>query len=271
MDHLVRSRPIGAPVARPVGHSSRVARMLPLAGALVVLALLITVWALVARRMSADILPAPASVWQRFLESLRDGAFAPALFTTVDEAGLGWLVALAVGLPLGYAIGSWSSLEDALAPYLAGSQSMPIVAIAPLLVVWLGFGVLPKVVVCALIAFFPILATTAAGIRGIPGELRDAARIYAGDRLSLAMRVEIPLAARGIFAGLKVAAALSVTGAVVGELVSSDQGLGYLLMLGRTNFDTPLMFVAVFALVGLGGLAYFLVSLLERAAIRWDA
>jgi NitT/TauT family transport system permease protein len=180
------------------------------------------------------------------------------------------LAAALVALPLGYAVGRSSALEDALAPYLAGSQAMPVVAIAPLLVVWLGFGLLPKVTVCALIAFFPMLATTASGVRGVPRDLRDAARVFGASALSLALRVDIPLAARTVLAGVKIAAALSVTGAVVGEFVASDQGLGYLIVFGRTNFDTPLIFVALLSLMALGALAYTAVSLVEKVVMRWD-
>lgn len=232
--------------------------------------LLLLVWALLARANGPSILPGPDRVWTRFVQAVRDGTFAPALLTTMQEAALGWLLAAVFAIPLGYAIGRFRALEDTLAPYLAGSQAMPIVAIAPLLVVWLGFGLAPKVIVCALIAFFPMLATTAAGVRAVPVELRDAARVAGADWMSLALHIDLPLAARSIFAGIKVAAALAVTGAVVGEFVSADQGLGFLIMFGRTNFDTPLMFVALIALIVLGALAYALVTVVERLIIRWD-
>jgi NitT/TauT family transport system permease protein len=227
-------------------------------------------WSLLARDSDPSIFPGPSTVWQRFHLALDDGTYVPALLTTAQEALLGWLAAALVALPLGYAVGRSSALEDALAPYLAGSQAMPVVAIAPLLVVWLGFGLLPKVTVCALIAFFPMLATTASGVRGVPRDLRDAARVFGASALSLALRVDIPLAARTVLAGVKIAAALSVTGAVVGEFVASDQGLGYLIVFGRTNFDTPLIFVALLSLMALGALAYTAVSLVEKVVMRWD-
>jgi NitT/TauT family transport system permease protein len=233
-------------------------------------ALMLGLWSLAARSSDPSILPGPLAVWNRFVQGLRDGTYMPALATTAEEAGLGWALAALVAIPLGYVIGRIRALEDALAPYLAGSQAMPIVAIAPLLVVWLGFGLLPKVVVCALIAFFPMLATTAGGVRGVPEDLRDAARVFGADRLAMAWYVDFPLAARTVFAGIKVAVALSVTGAVVGEFVNSDQGLGYLVVFGRTNFDTPLMFVALVSLVALGALAYTAVSIVERLVLRWD-
>lgn len=227
-------------------------------------------WSLIARATDPSILPGPNQVWGRFVTAVSSGTYLPALGTTAEEAAWGWLIAAAIALPLGYLVGLFRSLEDTIAPYLAGSQAMPIVAIAPLLVVWLGFGALPKIVVCALIAFFPMLATTAAGVRGVPRDLRDAARVFGANGLSLARYVDLPLAARTIFAGMKVAAALAVTGAVVGEFVSSDQGLGFLLLFGRENFDTPLMFVALISLMTLGALAYTAVSLVERFTLHWD-
>jgi NitT/TauT family transport system permease protein len=231
---------------------------------------LLLLWALLAASSSPDILPGPDLVWSRFVQSLQDGTYFPALGITAEEAGTGWLVAALVALPLGYVLGRWQALEDALAPYLAGSQAMPVVAIAPLLVVWLGFGLLPKVVVCALISFFPMLATMASGVRGVPRDMRDAARVAGAGWWPMAIHIDIPLAARTIFAGVKVAAALSVTGAVVGEFISSDQGLGYLVNFGRTNFDTPLSFVALLSLIVMGALAYTAVSLVEKAVLRWD-
>lgn len=238
--------------------------------AVLVGAVIIACWGLAARATDPSILPGPTLVWSRFVTAVSSGTYLPAVATTLVEAVWGWLIAALIALPLGYLVGRFRQLEDIMAPYLAGSQAMPIVAIAPLLVVWLGFGALPKIVVCALIAFFPMLATTASGIRGVPKDLRDAARVFGAGGLALARYVDLPLAARTIFAGMKVAAALAVTGAVVGEFVSSDQGLGFLLMFGRETFDTPLMFVALISLMALGALAYTAVSLVERYVLRWD-
>lgn len=231
---------------------------------------LLGLWALAARSLQPQILPGPGQVWSRFVVALGDGTFLPAVAATVLEAAAGWAIAVLVALPLGYAIGRIRTLEDAIAPYLAGSQAMPIVAIAPLLVVWLGYGQLPIIAICALIAFFPILATTAGGIRGVPRELVDAGRAFGAGGWQMARHVYFPLAGRAIFAGLKVAAALAVTGAVVGEYVQTDRGLGAMVISGFQSFDTPLMFVALLSLMVLGALGYFVVSLVERVVVRWD-
>jgi NitT/TauT family transport system permease protein len=230
----------------------------------------VLLWAALARASTPDVLPGPSAVWLRLVQSVHDGQFFPAAGTTAEEAGLGWLIAAAFSLPVGYAIGRFRILEDALAPYLAGSQAMPVVAIAPILLIWLGAGLASKVSVAALIAFFPMLATTASGIRGVPRDLTDAGRVFGATGWPLARFVYLPLAARAVFSGVKVAAALSVTGAVVGEFIASDQGLGYLINVGRVNFDTPLTFVAVLALIAMGAVAYSLFGLLERLVLRWE-
>jgi NitT/TauT family transport system permease protein len=239
-------------------------------GPLAMLAILLALWTLLARYNSATILPGPHAVWTSLRNAIGNGTYWPAVGATSEEAALGWVIALVVALPLGYLIGRVRSLEDVLAPYLAGSQAMPIVAIAPLLIVWVGFGLKPKVIVCSLIAFFPILATTASGVRGVPRDLRDTARVFGAGWLAMARLVDFPLAARTIFSGLKISAALAITGAVVGEFVNPDQGLGHLIVYGSNTFDTPLMFVGLISLIALGASAYTAVSLAERVVLRWD-
>lgn len=233
-------------------------------------AAIILAWALLAAANSPNVLPGPVAVWHRFIQTLQDGAFLPAVGTTAEEAFIGWVVAAVFALPFGYAIGRFRFLEDALAPYLAGSQAMPVVAVAPLLLIWLGAGLTSKVSVAALIAFFPMLATTASGIRGVPRDLADAGRVFGATGWPLARFVYLPLAARAIFTGMKVAAALSVTGAVVGEFIASEQGLGFLVNLGIQLYDVPLQYLAVIALMLMGALAYSLVSLVERLVLRWE-
>lgn len=231
---------------------------------------IVLLWELLALVNTPDVLPGPGAVWNRFVQSVQDGAFFPAVGTTAEEAVIGWAIAAAFALPLGYAIGRFRFLEDALAPYLAGSQAMPVVAIAPLLLIWLGAGLSSKVSVSALIAFFPMLATTASGVRGVSRDLADAGRVFGATGWPLARYVYVPLAARAILSGVKVAAALSVTGAVVGEFIASDQGLGYLVTSSLTNFDPPMTYVAVIGLVIMGALAYGIVSVAERLVLRWE-
>ncbi len=231
--------------------------------------ILLGLWLVAAHRYGPGIVPGPVDVWDRFVSAWKEGIFWPAVGTTALEAALGWGLGCVTGLSLGYALGRWRAVELTVAPYVSASQAMPVLAIAPLLVIWLGFGLEPKVVVAALIVLFPVMTTTMAGIRGIDRSLRDVAVVFGAGFFQTIVFLEAPVAARSIFAGLKIGAVLSVTGAVVGEYVSSDQGLGYLVQFGRFQFDTPLTFVALIALMLLGGLAYAALSTLERLVLRW--
>lgn len=276
MDERVFTRRVD--IARAGGSEKRKARnpldisriALRLGASALVGLILLLLWVALSRASSPEVLPGPWAVWLRFLQTARDGTFFPAAGTTAEESALGWLIAAAFALPLGYAIGRFRFLDDALAPYLAGSQALPVVAIAPLLLIWLGFGIWSKIAVSSLIAFFPILATTASGIRAVPRDLVDAGRVFGATGSSLAQFVYVPLAARAIFSGLKVAAALSVTGAVVGEFIASEQGLGYLVSSSLINLDPRLTFVAVIALILMGAIAYWAVSVVERLVLRWE-
>jgi len=247
------------------GHLSISTWLLPPA----LLALLLGVWCLLASRYPSSVVPWPLQVWSSFVQSLRDGIFLPDLATTAEEAFIGWAIGSAVALPLGYIIGRVLTLERALAPYLASSQAIPIIAIAPLLVQWTGFGLMSKVVVAGLITFFPVMATTAFGIRSIDRDLRDVARVFGAGWRQTLFHLELPAAARSIFAGEKIAAALAVTGAVVGEYVGASQGLGYRIEFALQNFDMALAFVGLVALMSLGAAAYAAVSLAERMVVTW--
>jgi NitT/TauT family transport system permease protein len=225
-------------------------------------------WSAVASRTSALVLPAPLAVWTSFIQSLRDGTFIPAFTTTLEEALLGWAIGSLVALPLGYVLGRWTHLERGVSPYLAASQALPVIAIAPLLGSWLGYGLEPKVVVAALIVFFPVMTTTASGLRGVDRDLRDVARVFGASWFQTLIYLELPRSARAIFSGEKIGAALAVTGAFVAELLGANQGLYVLIQAGQTRFDFALVYVGVVALMVMGAGAYAIVSLAERLVLR---
>ncbi len=159
-------------------------------------------------------------------------------------------------------------MESLVAPYLAASQAIPIVALAPLLVIWLGPGALSKIVVCALTLFFPVLINTIVGIRSVDRELVELLRSLQATRWQSFIYLEIPAALPVLLGGLKIGVTLSVIGAVVSEFVSADRGLGFLVNLARGLFDTPLMFVALFTLMAIALAMYLAVSALERRVLR---
>jgi NitT/TauT family transport system permease protein len=161
-------------------------------------------------------------------------------------------------------------MERLLAPYIVASQSIPIVAIAPLLVIWFGPGVFSKVLICALIVFFPVLINTIVGLRSVPEELRDLMRSLQATRGQTFLLLEVPAALPVLLGGLRIGATLSVIGAVVGEFAGADKGLGFLINQGRGIYDTALVFVVVFTLIAMALALYGAVLLLERRLLSWQ-
>ncbi len=234
--------------------------------------LLIIVWkvVVVVGGYKPFLLPPPETVARSFWGALRDGILWPHHPTTQIEAGYGALLGIAVAFLLGYVIVHLPLLDRALSPVIAACQAMPIVAIAPIFILWFGTGLLPKVLICALIVFFPVLVTWAIGLRGIDPELIGVGKLAGANRWQLLRYVEVPLALPSLLGGMRIAFTLSVIGAVVGEFVSARQGLGYLLKQAEFLYDTPLKFVALFCLMAISALGYVIVALLERLLLSWE-
>jgi len=225
------------------------------------------VWLL---RLPAFILPSPAQVGARFARALTDGTLLRHTGATLVEvlAGLGSGVVFAT--LLGYLLSRSTFLENVLQPFLVASQAIPTVAIAPLLVIWFGPGLFSKVLICALIVFFPVLVNTVVGLRNVPDNLRDLMRSLRANRWQTLRLLEFPAALPVLLGGLRIGATLSVIGAVVGELVGADRGLGFLINVGRGQYDTALVFVGVFTLVILALILYSVVLLAERRLLHWQ-
>jgi NitT/TauT family transport system permease protein len=215
------------------------------------------------------ILPGPLVVWHKFITVIRDGTLARHIGVTLLEVSLGLLLGLSAALLLGYCLGKSQTVERLLAPYIVASQSVPIVAIAPLLVIWVGSGLASKVLVCALITFFPTLISTIVGIRAVDPDLREVMHSLRASRWQIFKWLELPSALPVLLGGLKLSVILAVVGAVVGEFVGADVGLGFLINLARGILDTPLMFVAVLCLIALAQLFYLSVALIERHYLQW--
>lgn len=216
------------------------------------------------------ILPSPLSVWIRFLKALSDGSLIYHTGITLSEIVFGLLMGTIFATIVGYSLAKSRSLERVLSPYLVASQAIPIVAIAPLLVIWLGDGILSKVVICALIVFFPVLVNTIVGVRAVPTALYDLMNSLHASRSQILWKVEVPASLPVFLGGLRVGATLSVIGAIVGELVDAEKGLGFLLQLGDFQYDTPMVFVAVFTLIALALILYGIVTLLEKRFLKWQ-
>jgi NitT/TauT family transport system permease protein len=219
--------------------------------------------------LPAFILPPPSAVWTRFVSALQDGSLAHASLVTLTEVLAGLALGMATAVAVGYALAKSRTAERLLSPYIVASQSIPVVAIAPLLVIWFGAGRLSKVLIAALIVFFPILVNTVVGVRSVPTDLRDLMRSLRATRWQTLTKLEMPAALPVLFGGLKIGATLSVIGAVVGEFVGADEGLGFLVNVGRGLYDTSLVFVATFALIAMALVLYGLVAWLERRLLGW--
>jgi NitT/TauT family transport system permease protein len=220
--------------------------------------------------LPAFILPSPGDVWRRFLSALADGSLALHTAATLSEILLGLGVGVGLATIIGYAVAKSRALERMLSPYLVATQAIPLVAIAPLLVIWFGPGMFSKILICAMIVFFPVLVNTIVGVRAVPLALHDLMHSLHARREQILLKLEIPAALPVFLGGLRIGATLSVIGAVVGELVGADRGLGFLINVGRGQYDTALVFVAVFVLIALALALYGLVALLESRALLWQ-
>jgi NitT/TauT family transport system permease protein len=216
------------------------------------------------------LLPTPFQVWERFIAAASDGTLLFHTSITLREVLGGLVLGLLSATLLGYLLAKAPLVERFLSPYIVASQSVPIVALAPLLIVWFGFGLVSKILVCAMTIFFPVLINTVVGLRSVEPDLRDLMRSLEASRWQVFRYLEVPAALPVLLAGLKVGATLSVIGAVVGEFAQSDRGLGFLVNLAnRGLFDTPLMFVALFVLMTIALSLYAIVSAVEALLLRW--
>ena len=239
---------------------------------LIALLIFLAAWEGLVRLLSlpAFILPAPAQVGERFLRAASDGTLLRHTTATLLEVMTGLASGVLFATLLGYMIAKSRLLENVLQPFLVASQAVPTVAIAPLLVIWFGPGIFSKVLICSLIVFFPVLVNTVVGLRAVPDNLRDLMRSLRASRLQTLRLLELPAALPVLLGGLRIGATLSVIGAVVGELVGADRGLGFLINVGRGQYDTALVFVGVFTLVALALTLYGAVVLLEKRLLCWQ-
>jgi len=211
------------------------------------------------------LLPAPSAIAQRFMRT-QDLAYHTGL--TLMEAGAGLAISTVLGIALAAGIANSRWLERGLFPYVIVSNAIPIIAIVPLLNIWLGFGIATKVVIAAIITFFPIVTNTARGLKSADSRILDLMHSINATRRQIFLKVQLPSALPYIFAGLKIAASLSLVGAVVGEFYGADRGLGYLVITAATQLRTDLLFVAIFVLAAIGILTFTAFGWLERHAVR---
>jgi len=214
------------------------------------------------------ILPAPEVVAGRFWTAWTDGTMWPHAATTLTEIALGFLVGATSAVAVGILLARSRFAERVLSPYLVAAQATPILALAPLIALWFGTGLLSKVVICALIVFFPVAIATMVGIRGVDRRLLEMARAFRATRRQLLLRVEVPAALPAILGGIRVGVTLAVIGAIIGEWAGGERGLGVLINLARGSlFDTPLLFATLLTIALIGVCLYLVTVAVERRLV----
>jgi NitT/TauT family transport system permease protein len=214
------------------------------------------------------ILPPPEVVAGRFVRAWTDGTIEPHFEATMREIGLGFGVGAGLAVAIGYLLARSPLAARLLSPYIVAAQATPILALAPLLALWFGPGLLGKVVICALIVFFPVAVATMVGIRSVDARLLELGRSLRATRRQVFLTLEVPAALPSILGGLRVGVTLAVVGAIIGEWAGADRGLGVLINLARGSlFDIPLLFATLLtiALIGIG--LYLLVVLAEQRLV----
>jgi NitT/TauT family transport system permease protein len=213
------------------------------------------------------LLPPPSKVWAEFLKR-SDTVFAGAWVTTQEIIG-GYLLAIVVSIPLALAVARSRFIEESVYPVVVFLQIIPKIAIAPLFIIWLGFGFMPKLLIVFLLCFFPIVVSSVAGFKSVDPEVMDFAHTTGASSWKMFFKIRLPQALPEIFTGLKVGAALSATAAVVAEFVAADRGLGYLLQQYNGQLETPMVFALIVLLSVIGLIVYYVVELIERLVIPW--
>jgi NitT/TauT family transport system permease protein len=238
-----------------------------------VLAIVIVIfaaWEIAVRALSIPdyILPSPwviaakiATSWQLLLVNA---------FVTLQEILLGFALSVVIAIPLAIAVVYSRIFERVAFPFMVSLQTIPKVALAPILVMWLGYGILPKVMVAFLISFFPIVINAVIGMRSAEKEMIYLVQSMGASELTTFLKIRLPKALPSIFGGLKVGMGQAVVGATVGEFIAAEHGLGYLQLISQVRLDTPLLFAAVVVLSLLGVLLFHAVTLAERIALPWN-
>lgn len=235
------------------------------------LLVLLVLWDLLVRlfKIPPYLIPPPMAVikqlgtdWSMLLQQS-----LPTLYATLG----GFVASALIGVPIAMWIAYSRTVESFVYPLLVFSQSIPKVAVAPLFVVWFGFGIVPKVIAAFLLGFFPVVVSTVQGFKSVEPDVIDLARSMGAGPMKIFLKFRLPQALPAIFSGLKVSVTLAVVGAVVGEFVGSNSGLGFVLQRATGTFDLPLMFAALVVLSMMGVILFLIVELVERWLMPWHA
>lgn len=234
------------------------------------IALVAAWWAVTETELVAPyILPSPADTWQT---TQNNAAYlAQHTWVTTWETVVGFAIAAVFGIFVAVVMMYSANVEKTVYPLILFAQVIPKIAIAPLFVVWLGFGPSPKILVAVLMAFFPIVISGLAGLRSVDPEILELTSTMGASRIKTFMKIRFPAALPQLMSGLKVAATLAVTGAVVGEFVGANQGLGYVILQANGNVDTAMLFAALIIMSLLGIVLFAIIEIAEKLLIPWHS
>lgn len=239
---------------------------------LITFVILIAIWKLYLHAFDIPdyILPEPMAVLKTLVFAYTDGYIWPHLLFTLRSTAIGYATGCGIGFILGIFIAEFKTIEKFLYPYVVLLQSMPKIALAPLLIVWFGFGVESKIAMVVLICFFPVFVNTMVGIRQADPELIDVMRVCSASRMRILFHVKLPSAAGTIFAGLQISVVLGLIGAIVAEFVAARKGLGTVLQTAQNDLDMALMLAVVFSLAVMGLIGNLSVRYLHRKIVFWE-
>ncbi|WP_048601960.1 ABC transporter permease [Rubeoparvulum massiliense] len=236
---------------------------------ILVLILFFSLWEIVVRiaEIPAWLLPAPTVIWQAAVEA--GPRLAQHVVATIQLTLLGFLIGTVTGLSIAMLLHRFQGLRQAFYPLLILTQNVPIIVLAPLLVIWFGFGILPKLIVITLVVFFPVAVAALDGFRQVPLELTHYLEMAGASRNQQFWKLELPYALPSIFSGLKISATYSVMGAVISEWLGAKAGIGVFMTLASSSFRTDRVFAAIMIIMALSLIFFVLIQLLERFLIRW--
>ena len=247
-------------------------KLLPIICPLISLAVLLGVWDAAVRVFAIPdyLLPSPQAVYQALASGFLDGSLWPHLATTLGETLSGYLIGSLLAIVFGVALAESQTFERFIYPLLVALQATPKVALGPIILVWFGFGLASKIVLVALVCFFPLFVNTVNGIRRTDADLLDACRAFSASRRFVLFHVKLPSAAGEIFAGLQIGVALALIGAVVAEFLSAQQGLGYLIASSSVSMSLATMFAGVVLLALSGFIGAQIVRWIQRRMVFWE-
>ncbi|MBP0724111.1 ABC transporter permease [Bacillus sp. RG28] len=236
---------------------------------LLVLVLFFVIWECTSRysQIPKWLLPAPSTIFKEAFTNYN--LFLSDTFSTTKLAVSGYIIGSLIGIIIAVLLHVIPGMKNIFYPYLILSQNIPIIVLAPLLVVWFGFGILPKIIIITLVCFFPITVAALDGFKNVPNDLMQYMRMSGATKWQIFTKVEFPNALPPIFSGLKISATYSVMGAVISEWLGSDKGIGVFMTLSSSSFRTDRVFIAIFIIILLSLIFYIVIVIIEKSIIKW--